>query len=140
MNETRLDPAKAFLGVGWAFPPDIAADGKIAEAVYEDDIKQAIRIIMFTNPGERLMRPDFGAGLERFVFEPISTTTMSSIETQVYQALNLWEPRIDVLEVAVETDQSERNKVLIEVSYRIRASNSVHNLVYPLYLQEGTSR
>ena len=63
MNETQLDPAKAFLGVGWAFPPDTAPDGKIAEAIYEDDIHQAIRIIMFTNPGDRLMRPDFGAGL-----------------------------------------------------------------------------
>lgn len=139
MSETWLDQAKSFLGVGWAFPPDTAPDGNIAEAVYEDDIRQAIRIIMFTNPGERLMRPDFGAGLESFVFEPVSTTTMASIGRQVEQALNLWEPRIDVLEVKTSTDASERNKLLIDVSYRIRASNSVHNLVYPFYLQEGTS-
>jgi uncharacterized protein len=135
----KPDPARAFLGVGWAFPPRIDVDGSIAQAAYEDDIRQAITIIIGTNPGERVMRPDFGAGLNRFVFEPVSTTTMALVSTRVEEALIDWEPRIDVLDVRVSTDAAERNLLLIEVSYRVRATNTLQNLVYPFYLQEGTA-
>jgi phage baseplate assembly protein W len=134
----RLDPTKSFLGVGWSFPPRLEADGTVAEAAYEEDIRQAIRIILFTNRGERLMRPDFGAGLKDFVFEPVNTTTMALVETRVRESLIAWEARIDVQEVTVTTDRVERFKLLIDVNYRVRATNSQHNLVYPFYLEEGT--
>ena len=69
--------AKAFLGRGLAFPAAVdASSGAIAMAQYEEDIRQAVRIILDTDPGERVMRPDFGAGLRALVFEPINTTTM----------------------------------------------------------------
>jgi Bacteriophage baseplate protein W len=138
MKIDRTDPTRAFLGVGWAFPPQLEADGSIGESVYEEDIRQAIRIIIFTNRGERLMRPDFGAGLNEFVFEPINASTMALIETRVREALIAWEARIDVLGVKVTADTSERNKLLIEMTYRVRSTNTRHNLVYPFYLQEGT--
>ena len=64
------DQAKAFLGVGWQFPPCLAADGRIALARYEEDVREAILIILGTNLGERVMRPDFGSGLLGLVFEP----------------------------------------------------------------------
>jgi phage baseplate assembly protein W len=139
MKIDQTDPTRAFLGVGWAFPPQLEADGSVAEAIYEEDIRQAIRIIIFTNRGERLMRPDFGAGLNEFVFEPINLSTMALIETRVREALIAWEARIDVLGVKVTADTSERNKLLIEMTYRVRATNTRHNLVYPFYLQEGTT-
>jgi hypothetical protein len=129
---------QAFLGVGWAFPPCVQADGRIATVAFEEDIRQAIHIILGTNPGERVMRPDFGAGLNAFVFEPLNETTQQSVKTRVEEALVDWEPRIDVEEVRVAIDSAERNKLLITVSYRVRASNALHNLVYPFYLQEGT--
>jgi phage baseplate assembly protein W len=132
------NPAKAFLGVGWAFPPGVTADGQIREAAYEDDVRQAIHIILGTNPGERVMRPDFGAGLRTFVFEPVNATTLSRVETRVREALIAWEPRIDVLGVAVTTEPPVNNKLLIAINYRVRATNSVGNLVYPFYLQEGS--
>jgi hypothetical protein len=139
MNHNLPNPVKAFLGVGCAFPPHVQADGSIAEAVYEEDIRQAIRIIIFTNRGERLMRPDFGAGLNEFVFASVNTTTMTLIETRVRDSLITWEPRIDVLQVTVTADPSERNKLLIDLTYRVRATNTQHNLVYPFYLEEGTA-
>jgi phage baseplate assembly protein W len=138
MKSGQTDLTKAFLGVGWAFPPQVEADGTITEAVYEEDIRQAIRIILGTNPGERVMRPDFGAGLNAFVFEPVSTTTMALVQTRVQDALIAWEPRIDVEQVRVTTDSNERYKLLIDITYRVRATNAVGNLVYPFYLQEGT--
>lgn len=138
MNDKGIDPTKAFLGVGWAFPPHVEADGTVAEAIYEEDIRQAIKIIIFTNRGERVMRPDFGAGLNEFLFASVNTTTMSLVETRVREALITWEARIDVQEVRVTSDASERNKLLIDMTYRVRATNTQHNLVYPFYLEEGT--
>lgn len=138
MNTKPTDSAKAFLGIGWAFPPRVEPDGVIADAIFEEDIRQAIWIIIFTNRGERVMRPDFGAGLNEFIFANVNTTTMGLIETRVREALITWEPRIDVQQVTVTADSSERNKLLIDLTYRVRATNTLHNLVYPFYLQEGT--
>jgi uncharacterized protein len=138
MAAIKSDPAKAFLGVGWAFPP-ARSNGTVALATYEEDVRQAILIILGTNRGERVMRPDFGAGLKSFVFEPVSTSTMALVETRVREALVDWEPRIDVVDVAVTTDEIQRNRLLIELRYRVRATNTLHNLVYPFYLEEGAA-
>lgn len=140
MNGKILDSERAFLGNGWTFPPQLEADGVPSMVAYEEDIRQSILIILGTNPGERVMRPDFGAGLNTFVFEPVNTTTMALVKTRVQEALVDWEPRIDVEEVNVTTDPAERNKLLIGVIYRVRATNTLHNLVYPFYLQEGTAQ
>jgi phage baseplate assembly protein W len=134
---TADDPARAFLGVGWAFPVRFDPRGGVAEAVYEDDVRQAIAIILATNPGERVMRPDFGAGLDRMVFEPVDAVTITQLRTRVHDALVAWEPRIDVLDVDVTPQGDPPVVLLIELGYRVRATNALANLVYPFYLQEG---
>lgn len=131
---------RAFLGEGWAYPLQIAPDNHLARAVYEEDVRQAIRIILGTNPGERVMRPEFGAGLNDFLFEPISTTTLSLVRNRVYTALIDWEPRIDLERVRVSYDPVEKTKLLIEIHYRVRSTNTQFNLVYPFYLEEGNAR
>jgi len=136
----QVDPQKAFLGVGWAFPPCLAADGAVALVAFEEDIRQSILIILGTNPGERVMRPDFGAGLNAFQFEPISFTTMQRVKQRVQEALIDWEPRIDVETVRVTNDRSEPGKLVINIEYRVRATNTRANLVYPFYLEEGSTR
>jgi uncharacterized protein len=128
---------RAFLGIGWAFPLEFAATGAAAMAVLEEDVAQAIRIILGTNPGERVMRPDFGAGLDDFLFEPASATTLERVRVRVETALIDWEPRIDLVEVRVEVAGTLRNRIDVEVHYRVRATNTLHNLVYPFYLDEG---
>jgi uncharacterized protein len=133
---TIATPDKAFLGIGWSYPVG-ARGGQASMAVYDEDVRQAIRIILLTNPGERIMRPTFGAGLNRFVFEPVNTTTMHAIRTRVEDALIDWESRIDVREVAVTADPNRRSTLLIDIHYRVRLTNTVGNLVYPFYLQEG---
>jgi phage baseplate assembly protein W len=125
-----------FLGTGWAFPVAITAAGDVALASDEEDIRQAIRIILGTTPGERVMRPDFGSGLHALVFEPINTTTKALAKHQVEQALIRWEPRIDSIEVSV-TDEARLGRLMIDIRYRVRATNVFYNLVYPFYLMEG---
>ena len=133
------DQKRAFLGTGWAFPV-CPTGGQIRMASHVDDIKQSIRIILGTNPGERMMRPDFGTGLNDFVFHPVTATTLDRIRARVEEALIDWEPRIDVERVEVTSEPADRAKVLIDVSYRVRATNTQANLVYPFYLQEGPTQ
>jgi uncharacterized protein len=130
-----VDP-KAFLGRGWAFPVQPAADDVVL-VEYEEDIRRAIRIILGTAPGERVMRPDFGCGLRQLAFEPLSTTTMALARHRVEEALITWEPRIDLAEVNVTADGGQAGLLLIDIRYRVRATNTFYNLVYPFYLQEG---
>lgn len=137
MDDRMLDPAKVFLGVGWAFPVQRdPAHGDVATAAYEEDIRQAVRLILETDHGERVMRPDFGAGLRALAFEPINTTTLALARHRVEEALTLWEPRIDGTTVKV-TAEPPLGKLMIDIQYRVRTTNTFYNLVYPFYLQEG---
>jgi hypothetical protein len=131
------DP-KAFLGKGWSFPVRLDPNtGDIAIVSYEEDIRQAILLILHTALGERVMRPDFGAGLETLVFEPVNTTTMALVQHRVEKALITWEPRINVNNVQVTTDPTTRNLLNVVIGYTVRATNTFYNLVYPFFLQEG---
>ena len=131
------DPiTRAFLGVGWAHPTTTDTTGTVALARYEDDIRQAVQIILGTAQGERVMRPDFGAGLHRLVFEPINQTTIALVRHTVEEALITWEPRIDNISVAV-TEEAALGRLMIDISYRVRSTNTFYNLVYPFYLTEA---
>lgn len=103
----------------------------------EEDVRQAVHIILETEPGERVMRPDFGAGLRALAFEPISAATTALVRHRIEQALIAWEPRIDSITVGV-TAEPAQGRLLIEIRYRIRSTNTFYNLVYPFYLQEGS--
>jgi phage baseplate assembly protein W len=131
--------SKEFLGSGWAFPPALDPDGRIALAAHEEDIRQAIRVILGTRPGERVMRPDFGSGLHALVFEPVSQRTLALARHRVEEALILWEPRIDTVSVDVRWEGA-RGRLLIDIRYRVRLTNTFYNLVYPFYLTEGERR
>ncbi len=108
-------------------------------AAYEKDVEQAIRIVLGTDWGERVMRPDFGAGLNSFVFGPLNQTTLRMVQTRVQDSLIKWEPRIDVEQVKVTLDPKEISKLVIAITYRVRVTNTVHNLVYDFYLKEGAA-
>lgn len=136
MASITPDPAKAFLGVGWSFPVQPDGSGDITLAAYEEDIRQALLLILETNYGERVMRPDFGANLRAMVFEPMNTTTLALVRHRVEEALTLWEPRIDNIVVQVTANQSQ-GRMMIDIGYRVRQTNTFYNLVYPFYLQEG---
>jgi phage baseplate assembly protein W len=128
--------SKAFLGVGWGFPVK-PVGGRLQYASYEDDVEQAIQIILLTDRGERPMLPQFGGGLRDFVFEPNSTVTHRAIEHVVRDALRDWEPRITIDRVAVTPDLDQPNLLLIQVDYVVRATNSFYNRVYAFYLLES---
>jgi uncharacterized protein len=126
-----------FLGTGWAFPITLDPSGEIALVEGDEDVHQAVRIILGTSLGERAMRGGFGGGLEALVFEPLSTATIALARHRVEQALIRFEPRIDVLGVSAVPSESEHGRLDITIDYRVRATNVFYNLVYPYYLAEG---
>ena len=126
--------AHEFLGRGWGFP--IGVDGgRILEVSEDDKVRQAIEIILRTAPGERMARPDFGCGIHDLVFESISDDMLGRVITSVSASLAAWEPRIDVLDVSAQQDAEQPNRILIEIDYRVRSTNSRLNLVFPFYVQ-----
>jgi phage baseplate assembly protein W len=131
------EKAKEFLGKGWSFPVQVNPDGQVGMSEYEQDIKEAIWVILSTAKGERVMRPDFGCGIHGFVFSVINTSTLTLIESSVKEALTLWEPRINLMGVKVSTEESVEGKLIISIDYKVRTTNNRFNLVYPFYLQEG---
>ena len=127
-----------FLGVGWQFP--VMRDEpkqRFALAEYEESIKQSIWIILFTAKGERVMRPEFGCGIHELVFAPNDAATRGMAEHHVDEALRLWEPRIEVLEVQATAAGAQDEELRISIDYRVRTTDSRFNLVYPFYLERG---
>jgi len=132
--------SKEFLGRGWKFPIEVdRATGRIKQAEYEEDIAEAIRIIIWTSKGERVMRPDFGCGIDRYLFEGGDDTTLRLMEEEITEAIRMWEPRVDKVEVQVTRDAGTPEKLLIHVQYEVRTTNNLFNQVYPFYLYEGSN-
>ncbi len=130
--------AEKFLGTGWTFPVQVDAKGQISMSQHEQDIKEAVLIILSTAKGERVMRPEFGCGIHDFAFTLINTATLTMIESSVREALTLWEPRIEVSDVSISTDKIDSGTLMINIDYKVRTTNNRFNLVYPFYLTEGT--
>jgi phage baseplate assembly protein W len=129
--------AKEFLGVGWRFPLELDDTREVALSYQERDIQEAIWIILSTARGERLMRPDFGCGIHEYVFAPNDSGTAGLVAFAVEEALRRWEPRIDVDEVVANPDPDNPAVLLIDINYRVRATDTRFNLVYPFYLERG---
>jgi phage baseplate assembly protein W len=126
-----------FLGSGWSLP-SLVQRREIDLSYGEQNIRESIWTILATAPGERVMRPTFGCGLHDLVFALANAATLGRVRKQVWDALVLWEPRIDVSDVDVET-KGRGEVLLINIHYRVRATNNFFNLVYPFYLTVGTS-
>jgi phage baseplate assembly protein W len=130
--------SREFLGRGWKFPVGMDhSTRRIAMSEYEQDIREAIWIILSTAKGERIMRPDFGCGIHELVFAAMSTATVGLVESSVREALVTWEPRIEILNLDASMQQAHEGKLLVSIDYRVRETNNEFNLVYPFYLTEG---
>jgi uncharacterized protein len=122
------------IGSGLAFPLQVDRRGGIALARDEQDIDQAIELILGTAPGERPMRPEFGCGVHDFVFDTIDANTIGSMERAIREALARWEPRIEVRGVYFDVSQAGSGLLTIDIAYIVRATNTSRNLVYPFYV------
>jgi phage baseplate assembly protein W len=126
-----------YLGIGWSFPLKPGATGSLQYVAGEELVSEGIEIVLGTSPGERQMRPEFGCAIYELVGEANTAALRGMVREKVREALNRWEPRIDVLDVRVESPEEQRNRLDIRIDYRVRANNAFFNLVYPFFLTEG---
>lgn len=124
------------VGTGWAFPLGVNSAGGISLVAGSTDIQQAIGIILSTSPGERVMRPAFGCRVHELIFAPSTDDTLNLARQYVEEALGMWEPRIEVVEVDAEFNRLDLRVMEIEVSYLVRGTKDERTLVYPFYLIE----
>jgi phage baseplate assembly protein W len=125
--------SKEFVGRGWGFPLRTDATGSIALVSRDQEIEEAIKLILMTTPGERPMRPSFGCRIRDFIFASADSTTAGEIEFEVRRALTRWEPRIDIHSVEVLFDSEDTSVLYVDIRYLIKATNDPRNLVFPFY-------
>jgi phage baseplate assembly protein W len=126
---------REFLGQGLAWPLQIGSRGGISLARGERDIEQSIRIILETSPGERVMRPDFGCRIHDLVFAPHDAATEGLLIHYVEQALERWEPRVNVRGVDISSDRESDGVLMVEIRYEIKDTHDERSIVYPFYLR-----
>ncbi|HTF04396.1 MAG TPA: GPW/gp25 family protein [Bacteroidia bacterium] len=128
-----------FLGQGWSFPPTFTRSGNTLELTKaEENIKESLMILLSTTLGERVMLSDYGANLNQQVFEPMDAAFAPFVSEIVSDAIDTYEPRIDLEGVDVDVEPLE-GRVVLTVNYTIISTNTRSNIVYPYYLNEGTN-
>lgn len=129
---------KEFLGKGWKFPIKVEpSTGRIMTSEYEEDVEEALKIILNTAKGERIMRPKFGSNTFNYVFSLMNATNINLLKREIQEAILHWEPRVKNVEVNIDRSTKD-NELLVQVSYVVRKTNNLFNLVFPFYINEGT--
>lgn len=125
--------AQEFVGRGLAFPLRTTASGSVALVSADQELREAIRLVLGTAYGERPMRPEFGCGIHDLIFAPSNSTTAGQAAYEVRRSLSRWEPRVDVDDVTVSYEEADTSLMYISITYRVRGSNDPRNLVFPFY-------
>jgi phage baseplate assembly protein W len=129
----------SFLGTGWSFPPAFAKREGLRTVSDDDDIRESLLILLSTKPGERVMEPDFGCGIQSQVFEIMTDGAIMAIKDMIARAILFFEPRITLDRIAMNDDDIVDGLLRITLDYTVRTTNSRHNVVYPFYFREGTN-
>lgn len=119
-----MDEAQIY-GRGFGFPVRLGNDGRVAWSAGPANVRESIRVILTTRPGERIMLRPFGAGLQSFLFEPNNAATHRLIEERVGSALRLWEPRIRVQSISVRRSEEQREGAVVTIVYKLIATGAV---------------
>ena len=135
-NELNNNDTKDYVGSGLAYPISTDIRGNFRLSSDFVNIEESIDIILRTNLGERVYRPDFGSRLSELSFEPVNSETLLKIRLYVEEALGRWEPRIKLKKVIAEPN-SEKNTISIEIIYQIKDSPDLNSMIYPFYLQNN---
>ena len=129
----NVDTGRLF-GRGIGFPPRVGPDGRIAWSQGESNVREAIRIVLLTQEGERINRPQFGGGLARLLFEPNTAATHQAIRDRIQRALAEWEPRIKLVAVDVAPDPGDREAAIATVTYRLVATRALERVTLSVAL------
>lgn len=128
----------SFLGTGWSFPPEfVAGSGTVIMTPDEEDIHGSLKILFGTSIGERFLHPKYGLNMRDLLFEPMNTTMRTLLEDRIRTAILIYEPRIEVVALELDTSAQNEGRVLLVLDYEVRATNSRYNLVFPFNISDG---
>jgi phage baseplate assembly protein W len=131
---------QTFLGRGWSFPPAFSRINNAVQMVTDiHDIQESLHLILGTIPGERIMQPEFGSNIHRLVFDPVDSTFISEANDIISRALLHFEPRINFLSAEISHWNEMEGAVYLRIHFSVIVTNTRHNIVYPFYIDEGTS-
>jgi phage baseplate assembly protein W len=137
MSSDRSAPG-SFLGTGWSFPPEFSGGGsELALVTGVDDIHQSLQILLATRIGERPMQESFGCNLDDALFQPVDHALVSRINALITDAVLRHEPRVELQDLDVSLDPDDAGMLRILLTYRVLATNSRYNMVFPFYLNEA---
>jgi len=135
-----MESEQAFLGTGWSFPPEFKKTTKAVVMISdEEDIKSSLEILLTTKIGERIMLPKYGCNVDELLFNPLNRTLKTYVSELIRTAILYHEPRIDVEKIDISQGDDLNGELLVSLDYKIRATNSRTNMVYPFYKEEGTN-
>ncbi|MET3804469.1 phage baseplate assembly protein W [Nakamurella sp. UYEF19] len=123
-----------FIGRGFYWPMQVDHTGSIRLTDGAPDLDRSMAVVLATAPGERVMRPQFGCRIWDLLFEPVTANLLGLMAQSVRDALAQWEPRVIVEQVDPVPDGDDAALVVINVTYRVKATNDRRNLVYPFYV------
>jgi phage baseplate assembly protein W len=128
-----------FLGIGWSFPPEFtSSEGKLTMTTDVDDINNSLIILLSTQPGERVMYPNYGCDLQEMLFKPLNLTLITQMKGIIERAILYHEPRINIMDIEIDSSNELEGEVLIHIDYEVRNTNTRSNLVFPFYKGEAT--
>lgn len=130
---------KSYLGTGWKFPPTFIKDSGVVMVSDEEDIRESLRILLSTVPGERIFRFKYGCGISKWVFSEMNLSEKTLLTDTIEQAIILFEPRIRLDKIDVEIKDELEGILWINIDYTIEMTNTRSNMVFPFYFIEGTN-
>jgi phage baseplate assembly protein W len=135
-----METEQDFLGIGWSFPPEFKESTKaVIMLTDENDIKSSLEILLSTKIGERIMQPKYGCNMDELLFSPLNRTLKTFVSELIKTAILYHEPRIDVEKIDITKGDDLSGELLVLINFKVRATNSRINMVYPFYKQEGTN-
>jgi len=126
---------KDFLGKGLRFPVSINLNGGVSSSQLEENVRQALFVILGTAPGERVNRPMFGCRIHDLMFAPNNQVTAARAEVYCEEAIYKFEPRVEKVACRAQPNPDEPNRLDLRIEYVIAGKNDKRNLVFPFYLK-----
>jgi phage baseplate assembly protein W len=133
-----VDSDNAFLGTGWSFPPEFSRRGGVRMVSAEEDIRQSLRLLLATTPGERVMQPSFGCGIKSHIYDSINESTITILKDLISQSILFFEPRVTLESIVEDSTGALEGRLDFMIVYTIISTNTRHNIVYPFYIREGS--
>ena len=133
MTPALTDPGRIF-GRGLGFPPRVGGDGRIAWSTGESNVRENLRVLLLTEPGERMRLPGYGAGLRRFLFEPNTPATRQAIRAAIEGAITRWEPRVSLQAVEVDAAADDARAAIATITFRLVATQALERVTLAVTL------